>query len=141
MVSVLSGQILGGHGERVVRVRMGQAAFRSKLLASYGPVCAFTGPTPPAALEAAHLYSYAKIGVHHDQGGLLIRRDLHRLFDAGLLAVNPETVRVDVSPELGIYKSYTLLHDDELRVELTSRQREWLAAHSQLHRVASQSGD
>lgn len=72
-----------------MRVRVGQAEFRLRLLARYGNVCAFSGPSPTAALEAAHLYSYAAEGRHHDDGGFLLRRDLHRLFDLGLLAVEP----------------------------------------------------
>ena len=71
--------IAGGHQQAIVRVRLGQREFRSKLLAEHGSVCAFSGPVPTDVLEAAHLYSYATVGEHHDEGGLLLRRDLHRL--------------------------------------------------------------
>lgn len=81
----------GGHRQARVRVRVGQGGFRQRLLATQGPVCAFTGPGPAAALEAAHLYSYAAVGQHHDDGGLLLRRDVHRLFDQGDIAVDPRT--------------------------------------------------
>lgn len=75
------GRVLGGgHRRVIVRVRVGQAAFRTRLLKLYGPVCAMTGPGPLSALEAAHLYSYAREGEHYERGGLLLRRDLHRLF-------------------------------------------------------------
>jgi N-acyl homoserine lactone hydrolase len=43
-------------------------------------------------LEAAHLYSYAASGVHHLDGGLLMRRDVHRLFDLGHHAVRPNSL-------------------------------------------------
>ena len=138
-LTVLTGvsrQLAGGHQERMVRVRVGQSAFRSKLLSGYGHVCAFTGPAPAGALEAAHLYSYATVGVHLDQGGLLIRRDLHRLFDSGLIAVDPESCLVDVSPLLSSYPGYMTLQDRALHVEITSSQLKWLEDHWQLHRGA-----
>jgi predicted RNA-binding Zn-ribbon protein involved in translation (DUF1610 family) len=56
-------QLAAGHLNRIVRVRRGQRAFRQTLLGHYGDVCAFTGPAPRDALEAAHLYSYAAAGV------------------------------------------------------------------------------
>lgn len=70
-------RIRGGHTRATVRVRLGQAAFRTRLVAEYGPVCAITGPAPLATLEAGHLYSYADVGQHDDHGGLLLRRDVH----------------------------------------------------------------
>jgi hypothetical protein len=94
-----------------------------------------TGPTPPAALEAAHLYSYAEVGEHHDHGGLLLRRDLHNLFDTGLLAVDPGALTVDVDPEIQIFPSYAELNGRPLGVTVTARQRQWLGAHWQQHRV------
>ncbi len=111
IVNHRAGQIAAdGHTTRTVRVRRGQAAFRTELTARYGEVCALSGPTPSAALEAAHLYSYAQDGTHHPQGGLLLRRDLHRLFDLGLLAVHPLQAVVDVSAEIADCPAYAPLH-------------------------------
>ena len=45
-------------------------------------------------LDAAHLYSYADIGSHLDRGGLMVRKDIHRLFDTGDLAINPEGLTI-----------------------------------------------
>ena len=89
---------VGGHREALVRVRIGQAAFRKGLLEAFDDVCAFTGPAPRDVLEGAHLYSYAADGRHHDNGGLLMRRDIHRLFDLGHIAVNPDSMLIDVRP-------------------------------------------
>ncbi|WP_051811975.1 HNH endonuclease [Kitasatospora sp. MBT63] len=118
-----------------VRARLGQRAFRQRLLDTHGDDCAFTGPTPRAALDAAHLYSYAINGEHHDDGGLLLRRDLHRLFDLGLLAVNPEELTIDVSDQLAAYPLYADLHGKLLTVALSPGHRTWLESHWAVHRT------
>lgn len=127
--------VAGGHVEALVRVRVGQASFRRLLLKEHGPVCAFTGPAPLDVLEAGHLYSYARTGLHHAFGGLLLRRDVHRLFDNGRLAVNPATWSIDVAAEVRAYEEYARLHGSDLRVELKPAQRNWLAAHWRTHRA------
>ncbi|MFE2751130.1 HNH endonuclease [Actinosynnema sp. NPDC059335] len=132
--AALSTTLRGGHTTAVVRVRRGQGAFRSRLLKEYGDTCAFTGPSPHAALEAAHLNSFAADGRHHDQGGLLLRRDVHRLFDLGHLAVNPRDHTIDVSAAIGDYPEYRRLQGEKLHVELTARQEGWIAKHWAMHR-------
>ncbi|WP_367133522.1 HNH endonuclease [Saccharothrix sp. HUAS TT1] len=132
--AALATKLVGGHTTAVVRVRRGQAAFRNRLLAEYGDTCAFTGPTPHAALEGAHLTSFAADGRHHDQGGLLLRRDVHRLFDLGHLAVHPQRHTIDVSGTVADYPEYRRLQDEELHVDLTERQAGWIAKHWTMHR-------
>ncbi|WP_168706199.1 HNH endonuclease signature motif containing protein [Gordonia paraffinivorans] len=120
--------VAGGHAIRQVRVRVGQPAFRAELLRKFGPVCAFTGNTPPEALEACHLYSFAEVGRHEAGGGLLLRGDLHRLFDQGLLAVNVDQT-IDVADSIKGYPLYAALHGQELKVKTSPRERGWLAKH------------
>mgnify|MGYP000344654102 FL=1 len=129
-----TGTIPGGHKRANVRVRVGQGAFRRNLLATMGAVCVFTGPAPAAALEAAHLYSFAKIGEHREHGGLLMRRDLHRLFDLGFIAVNPRTVTIDVAPTLAHYPMYKELDGRSLTSTLKKNQVNWLVEHWTEHR-------
>ena len=124
-----------GHAPAVVRVRRGQRKFRDHLLNSYGGRCAFTGSAPDRVLEAGHLYSYAQLGEHHEHGGLLLRRDVHRLFDDGLLAVDPSTLRVDVSGSLEAFPQYARLHEKRLCVDLHEEQVEWLDKHWAEHRA------
>ncbi len=131
--------IAGGHRQTTVRARLGQAAFRRQLLQAYGETCAITGPAPAAVLEAAHLYSYAASGEHHSDGGLLLRRDLHRLFDLGLLAVNPLSWTVDVAVQLRPYPAYAALAGAPLTVPLAPGHRRWLRAHWEVHRHATAS--
>ncbi|WP_251094519.1 HNH endonuclease [Streptomyces sp. Caat 7-52] len=126
--------IRGGHRTATVETRVGQAAFRERLLQEQGEACAFSGPTPSAALEAAHLYSYAKTGEHHEFGGLLLRRDLHRLFDLGHIAVNPDTTTLDVSEAIRNHPLYGQLHGQQLPLQLHPQHRVWLGAHWDKHR-------
>lgn len=125
-----------GHTLEIVRVRRGQQHFREHLLSAQGEVCAFTGDAPARVLEAGHLYSYAELGVHHEHGGLLLRRDIHRLFDDGLLAVHPGSLLVDVGDKLENYPQYASLHDRQLRTHLRDGQVEWLARHWAEHRAS-----
>ncbi|MDX3099035.1 HNH endonuclease [Streptomyces sp. ME19-03-3] len=127
--------IAGGHVTATIRVRKGQPAFRKHLLDTFGEVCAFTGPAPVQALEAAHLYSYAANGAHHKGGGLLLRRDLHRLFDLGLIAVNPQTKTLHLAYTLKTYPDYAKLDGVPLTVTVTADHRKWLAKHWDMHRA------
>lgn len=128
-VSIAQDQIIGGgHTLRQVSVRVGQPAFRAELIRKYGAGCAFSGPAPAEALEACHLYSYAEVGRHDVEGGLLLRRDLHRLFDQGLLAVTKDGT-IDVADAIKKYELYSELHGRPLKVAMTGRQRDWLRLH------------
>jgi predicted RNA-binding Zn-ribbon protein involved in translation (DUF1610 family) len=127
-------QFSSGHALAVVRVRRGQRTFRDRLLKTYSGQCAFTGSAPDRVLEAGHLYSYAKLGEHLEHGGLLLRRDVHRLFDDGWLAVEPSTLRVDVSASLEAFPQYAQLQDKPLQVDLHGTQIEWLDKHWKEHR-------
>ncbi|MBS3652592.1 DUF3427 domain-containing protein [Pseudaminobacter sp. 19-2017] len=84
---------------RMVAQRQGQGAFRTELLEAYGACCAITGCRTPHVLEAAHIHPYRGTTTNHVTNGLLLRADLHTLFDLGLIAVNPE-LQIMVSPEL-----------------------------------------
>jgi hypothetical protein len=123
-----------GHYRTTVRARRGQARFRDSLLREYGPVCALSGRCPQEALDAAHLYSYAEVGVHHDDGGLLLRRDLHRLFDLGMITVEPTSLTISVSPRLQDFPQYADLAGMTLQTKpVTRRQRTWLRLHWMQH--------
>lgn len=124
-----------GFVHSVVRVRRGQRKFREHLLTSQGSRCAFTGAAPERVLEAGHLYSYARLGTHHAHGGLMLRRDIHRLFDDGLLSVDPTRLQVDVAEELARFPQYARLHGGGLVVPLHDEQVGWLAKHWDEHRA------
>lgn len=108
--------ILGGHTEAIVRRRRGQRTFRFQMMKRFGEICAFSGHQPPQVLEAAHLYSFAERGEHVHDGGLLLRRDFHALFDAHLITVNPSSWSIEIAPLLQNYETYSPLAQQELKV-------------------------
>lgn len=85
---------------RSIAVRRGQRKFREKLLRVYGGRCAVTGSSVESLLEAAHIVPYADSGMNSVDNGLLLRADIHTLFDLGLLQIEPSTMTVYVSEEI-----------------------------------------
>jgi len=96
------GQLDGGREQvaRQVALRRGQRAFRAMLMAAYGGSCVITGSEVEPALEAAHIVPFSGPSSNHPANGLLLRADVHTLFDLGLISVDPETLNVHVSERL-----------------------------------------
>ena len=84
---------------QLVTPRLGQGIFRVGVLDAYGRACAITEEHSLPVLEAAHIQSYAKNGPHDVSNGILMRADLHRLFDKGYITVAPD-FRLEVSGRL-----------------------------------------
>lgn len=80
--------------------RQGQSEFRQQLIKAYGGQCAITGCNVEQALEAAHIIPYQGIDTNHLTNGLLLRADIHTLFDLYLLSIYPDTYSVVISPKL-----------------------------------------
>lgn len=76
--------------EYLTRGRLGQGAFRVMVTDAYQRRCAVTGEKTLPVLEAAHIRPYALNGPHQVSNGLLLRSDLHKLFDLGYITVAPE---------------------------------------------------
>lgn len=74
----------------LVRLRQGQPKFRRELIEAYSGRCALTGCDFLPLLEAAHIHPYRGKETNHVSNGLLLRADVHTLFDLGLLAVKPD---------------------------------------------------
>ncbi|MEH6833983.1 HNH endonuclease [Falsihalocynthiibacter arcticus] len=72
----------------VIARRRGQAKFRASLLGAYDARCCATGCDLKDVLEAAHITPYLGEKSNHVQNGLLLRSDIHTLYDLGLLAIN-----------------------------------------------------
>jgi putative restriction endonuclease len=83
----------------VVEARQGQAAFRTRVLDAYSRRCAITGERTEPALEASHIRPYNESGPNRVNNGLLLRADLHQIFDAGLITVTPD-YRICVSKRI-----------------------------------------
>jgi hypothetical protein len=85
---------------RAIRIRRGQPAFRSALLKAYGNRCVVTGCAIEDLLEAAHIMPYLGPLTNHPSNGLLLRTDLHTLFDCHLLGIHPETRKIAISRKI-----------------------------------------
>ncbi len=122
----------------LVRPRLGQGAFRLVVTDAYDRRCAITGERTLPALEAAHVKPFSQSGPHDVANGLLLRKDLHALFDRGYLTVTPQ-MRVRVSrrirDEFENGRDYYALESRDIR--LPSRgylppQREYLQWHGDM---------
>jgi len=105
---------------------------------AYDRRCAVTGEKTLPVLEAAHIKPYASDGPHRVSNGILLRSDLHKLFDLGYVTVTPD-LRLEVSPRLRTEwqngREYYAHHGQQLRVQpadLASQpSREFLTWHNE----------
>lgn len=102
----------------MVKLRLGQGSFRLAVYEAYERACAVTGEHSLPVLEAAHIKPYAIGGQHDVSNGLPLRRDLHRLFDLGYVAVSADL---------------TFMVSDALRVEYDNGRAYYEMAGRSLH--------
>jgi putative restriction endonuclease len=88
------------------------------MLQLYGGRCAVSGDAPATVLEAAHIIDHATSGINADDNGILLRADLHLLFDAGLLRIEPKRLRVVLDKRLKD-TPYWRYHGKMLRARIT----------------------
>lgn len=82
---------------RSIVARRGQARFRQALMQRYGACCLVSGCNLSEILEAAHIWPYRGNDDNHVDNGLLLRADLHTMFDLDLLGINPADLAVTVA--------------------------------------------
>lgn len=99
--------------------RIGQGAFRTLVADAYRRRCAITGERTVPVLQAAHIQAFSSEGPNAVNNGLLLRSDLHALFDAGYITIEDD-LRVVVSGRLhddfGNGKDYYPYHGRHLAV-------------------------
>ena len=83
---------------RFFRIAPGQSQFKADLYARYGDGCMVTDCRIDGLVEAAHIIPYRVNADHHPSNGLLLRADIHTLFDMHLLGIQPETLEVSLHP-------------------------------------------
>jgi putative restriction endonuclease len=125
LVSPLEGQMEISLGEPrygaefIARARLGQGTFRILVTDAYNRRCAMTGEKTLPVLEAAHIRSFSEGGPNRTSNGLLLRSDLHTLFDSGYMTVSPD-FRIEVSPriheEFDNGREYYALHGRPLTI-------------------------
>jgi hypothetical protein len=107
--------------ERQIRERRGQQQFRDALRKRYGSRCVVTGCEVLAVLEAAHIRPYRGENDNHVENGLLLRADIHTLFDLNLLGVEPEGLVVKLHPALRNDAHYASLEGKRIDCASNSR--------------------
>ena len=103
----------------LVRPRLGQGLFKFAVRDAYGRACAVTGEHSEPVLEAAHIKPYGRGGQHRVDNGLLLRSDLHRLYDSGYVTVTPDhrfRVGDSLRKDFNNGRSYYGLHDQRIHV-------------------------
>lgn len=120
-------EVMPRYGDpRLVAPRLGQGTFRVAVTDAYERACAVTNEHSLPALEAAHIRSYAHAGPHDVPNGILLRADLHRLFDQGYVTVSPQ-LRLEVSARLredySNGRSYYPMHGQTLRLPPRAHER------------------
>ena len=86
--------------QRQITQRRGQPQFRAALIHAYGGRCAITRSDAVEALEAAHIQAYRGPASNVVSNGLPLRSDIHTLYDLELIAIDPDTREVVLSPRL-----------------------------------------
>ncbi len=126
-----------GSGQ-MVYPRIGQGAFRVLVTEAYQRRYAITGEKTLPVLDAAHIKPYGQDGPHRTSNGLLLRKDMHTLFDKGYITVD-EDLRIEISKRIkedyGNGREYYALHGKELAIVPSSLQerpaREYLRWHNE----------
>jgi hypothetical protein len=117
---------------REVLQRLGQSGFRSEAVRLFGGKCAVTGTSHPAVLQAAHINPISAGGTHEGANTLLLRSDLHNLFDLGLLTVT-RGLKVRISEDV-TDRDYRALYGIRIRAPAGVERKALLGALDQ-HRA------
>ena len=120
-----------------VEVRPEQAAFRRLLMQAYGGRCVISRSQVSAVLQAAHIIPFSEnIELRNEvSNGLLLRADLHILFDKSLIAIHPATNKVAIAGELRgtVYEQFAdRVARHQARPEFLRRQHQEFLIRSRL---------
>ena len=103
--------------EQIIHPRIGQGTFKVMVTEAYHRRCAITGEKTLPVLEAAHIKPYSQNGPHMTSNGLLLRKDIHTLFDRGYITINDD-LRIEVSKRIkedyGNGREYYAFHGKSL---------------------------
>jgi putative restriction endonuclease len=110
----------------LITPRLGQGAFRIAVTEAYNRQCAVSDGKVVPALDAAHIRPYSEGGLHIKANGILLRKDIHSILDAGYATVDTEyrfVVSNKVKEVFNNGEEYRRLHGKQLR--LPRRQADW----------------
>jgi putative restriction endonuclease len=136
--AVRRGPALPRYGNPIlISPRLGQGSFRVVVTDAYQRRCSITGERVLPVLQAAHIRPYSEGGEHRVDNGLLLRSDLHTLFDRGYVTATPD-LRIEVShrirEDFDNGRDYYALHGRSVRPPLEPSQRpseEFLRWHNE----------
>lgn len=89
-----------------LKKRQGQEKFRNALIEYYQGRCAISGCEIPGVLEAAHVEPYSLSKNNNPNNGILLRADLHTLFDLNLIVIHPYSKRLEIKSPLLLSEDY-----------------------------------
>jgi hypothetical protein len=104
-----------------IRERRGQRSFRDSLRIRFENRCVVTGCQILDVLEAAHIRPYRGEDDNHVENGLLLRADIHTLFDLNLLGIEPEQLTVKLHSSIVNYRDYACLEGKPLECSSSCR--------------------
>lgn len=87
------------YGTTTTSYRLGQGGFRIAVTDAYNRRCAISGARTLPILDAAHIKPVKSSGVHAVDNGLLLRTDIHALYDLGYVTITTD-YHIEVSPRL-----------------------------------------
>lgn len=110
---------------RLIEARQGQGVFRSAALERFNSTCVVTGSKIVAILEAAHIMPYADVKDTRQDNALLLRSDIHTLFDLGLIRVEviADKLVLNLSEEM-MSSEYAMYQDKALDIKLSAQMKE-----------------
>jgi putative restriction endonuclease len=107
-----------GYGNSILqKVRVGQGAFRILVTDAYNRRCSISGEKTLPVLEAAHIKPYNQEGPQMISNGLLLRSDIHKLFDGNYITITKEyniEVSRAIKEEFENGKEYYKFHGNKL---------------------------
>ncbi|MDE2013964.1 MAG: HNH endonuclease [Alphaproteobacteria bacterium] len=115
----------------LIKPRLGQGAFRIAVTDAYKRACAVSGGKVLPALEAAHIQPYAAGGSHEISNGILLRRDIHSVFDAGYVTIDDGlkfVVSDRVRTDFNNGNEYRRMHGSDVSVPTLQQHRPSTAA-------------
>lgn len=105
---------------RAIRIRRGQKKFRDQLIRRYGAYCLASGCELMDIVEAAHIDPFRDANDHHPESGLLLRADLHTLFDLNLMGIEPKALTLHFPVQVR-NAGYESLENSSLRLSTGKR--------------------
>lgn len=96
-------------------IRQGQSKFRNKLLENYSYKCAISECDVISTLEACHIYPYMGPLTNNLSNGIILRSDLHTLYDRKKICID-KNYKVILSDELLISDFYKIFNNKTINI-------------------------